>query len=145
MTGCDDNVFENISNQNITRCTLTQNNEEYEYVLEATYEIYSTNDVVDKVITKEVMTSDDEDMIEEYGEYVEDLYEEQDDTYGGTTNKVKVNGNTLTSTTTIDYSEMDLDAYIEDYPSLEGYTNSNNQLLKNGLVRLYESYGATCK
>ena len=51
----------------------------------------------------------------------------------------------VTSSTTIDYSKMDLDKFVKSNTALSSYVNDKNQLTKDGVISLYESLGAKCE
>ncbi|MDD6224215.1 MAG: DUF1307 domain-containing protein [bacterium] len=107
------------------------------------YKITYEGDYVTKLVTQEKVISSDNSTLELYKEQVESLYApyKKLDHYDY---KVTIDGDTMTSDVTIDYSKIDMDKFIE-------IDESNSALIKNGKVKLedikevYEAIGATCK
>lgn len=126
-------------------CSLTSNNTVSGYSLKSTYTIYSKDNEVQKVITKEVVTSDNSSILSTFETTLNQTYSKTNETYGGYDFKITKDGNTLTADTTIDYNKMDLKKYVEDNSSLKPYVNDNNMLTTDGLKTLYTSLGASCE
>ena len=122
----------------VNHCVLTSTSTTQGYSVNSTYDVYSKNNVVSKVVTEEVVESDNESVLS----YFE---KSQNETYGGTTNKVTNENGKVTSSTTIDYSKMDLDKFVKSNTALSSYVNDKNQLTKDGVISLYESLGAKCE
>ena len=132
------------SNEKVIKCTNTINQGGIDY--SATYEIYvDNNDIVKKVTTTEILKSDDNDYLEQSKESAESLYESASKEYGGYTYSVKVNGNTLTSKCTIDYTKMNVKKYVEDNPTLNTFADENNNVTLSGIKNLYSQFGAKCE
>ena len=64
-------------------CTLTNNDTTNGYKLEAEYKVYGKGKVATKVETVETVTSEDEDTLDYFEEYLKDTYDKMNDTYGG--------------------------------------------------------------
>lgn len=140
MVGCGTNKKEIVSH-----CTLTSTDNTNGYQLNSSYDVYSTNNEVSKVVTEEVVTSDNDSILTYFEEYLKKTYDTQNSTYGGTTNEVtKVEGK-VTSKTTIDYTKMDLEKYVKDNSALSNYMNKDNKLTKDGILSIYKAMGATCE
>lgn len=139
MSGCGN------KKEFVKTCTLTTNNTAQGYKLEAEYNVYGKGDVVEKVVTTETVTSDNDAILTYFEEYLTESYETANSTYKGYTNKVTNEDGKVVSETTIDYNKMDLDQYVEDNSAMKSYVNSDNKLLVDGVIELYESLGATCK
>lgn len=140
LTGCG-----NEEKEQVTKCKLTSNVPASNYSLSSNYTIYSENNVVNKVITEEVVSSENEDVLEYFKEYLENTYKAQNDAYGGVINEVKVEDGKIISSTTIDYNKMNLKKYVEDNSILNNYVNDDNKLTTAGVVGIYQSLGAVCE
>lgn len=140
ITGCEESKKEEVIN-----CTLTSNDVAQGYSLTSNYNIYSKGGEVTKVVTEEIVTSENEQIINYFEEYLKKTYNAQNDTYGGTTNEIKKETGKIVSKTTIDYDKMDMKKYVDDNSAMKNYVNSNNKLTKEGAQQIYEAYGATCK
>lgn len=107
------------------------------------YQVTYKGDFVQLVETEEKITSDNQTYLETYKTTVENLYEPYKDVEHYNYD-VKINGNTLTSTTKIDYEKIDTAKLIE-------IDSANESLIKNGKIKLtdiksvYEGIGATCE
>lgn len=132
------------SKEVITQCTLNNRNIVQDYELNAEYNIYSKNDIVGKVVTIESITSNNDELLDEYKEYIEETYSEYNKTYGGYDYDVDIEGNKLTAVTEISYGEMNLEKFVKDNSSMKKYIKDNKLTLK-GSLDLYQSLGAECK
>lgn len=139
LAGCEKNK------EVVTKCELTSNQAASGYSLDSTYEIYSKGGVVNKVKTKEVVTSDQEDVLTYFETYLNESYETASDTYGGYTYKVTKSDDKISSDVTIDYNKMDLDKFVSDNSSMKAYVNKDNKITLEGVTKIYESLGATCE
>lgn len=119
--------------------TMNQNNTEMDFHYAVTY----SGEYVKTVETKEIMKSSNSATLEGYKEAIEKVYKNFDNIDHYDYN-VTIEGDTLTSTVSIDYEKVDTDKLIS-------IDKSVNQLIKDGKVKLsdiksvYESIGATCK
>lgn len=111
--------------------------------LRSTYIAEYKNNIVKRLKTVEKVIAEDVDNLEVYEEKIKELYQG----YQGIkyyTNKTKIKGKTLTSTTTIDYSKVDTDKLIK-------VDSGNSGIIKNGKVniddleKLYKQNGCNCK
>lgn len=140
LTGCGENKEEIVNH-----CTLNSNNTASGYKLTSEYDVYSVDGEVNKVVTKEVVTSENESILDYFETYLKQTYNTQNETYGGTTNETTNENGAVTSTTTIDYNKMDLEKYLEDNTALSSYVNDNNKLKTDGVLSIYKSMGAICE
>lgn len=124
-------------------CTVTQTLSDYK--LNATYKIYATGEVVDKVETVEVVDSSDDSILKEFESTLNTQYGNNNTRYGGYDYKVTIDGTKLESKVTIDYSKVDMDKMVGDNSTMKNFVNSKNRLTVNGATSLYEAMGATCK
>ena len=136
VTGCGNTKEETMT------CTRTGNMSGVE--MDFTYNIYYQGDIVNKVQTTEIITSDDEETLKTYEDGITSLYSNFDniDHYNY---DVVIEGNTLTSTTDINYKQMDMDKLLEIDSSIGSLLNSDNQVVLDKVVEAYEATGATCK
>jgi len=51
----------------------------------------------------------------------------------------------VVSKVTIDYSKIDIDKFVKENPAMKSYVNKYNQITLEGVKKMYESMGATCK
>lgn len=129
----------------VKKCELTSNDVANGYKLDSVYEIHGTGKTVDSVITTETVTSEDEDTLNYFKEYLSTTYESYNKSYGGYTNEITIENGKLISKTTIDYSKMDLKKYVDDNSAMKNYVSSDNKLLLDGIKNIYESLGASCE
>ena len=107
------------------------------------YEVTYTGDYVDKIKTVEKVISDNVSVLEQYKDTIAQMYEPylNIEFYE---NNIEISEDTLTSTTTIDYSKIDTDKLIS-------IDSANATLIKDGKVSVatiksaYESMGAICE
>ena len=111
--------------------------------LRSTYTAQYKNNIVTELETVEQVIAEDEDNLETYKDRIDELY----NGYQGLDhyeNKTTIEDNTLTSTTTIDYSKVDTDKLIE-------IDSGNAKLIKDGKVNIddlqdmYRQNGCNCK
>lgn len=140
ITGCS-----NTEKEIVKTCTSTLNDVANGYKLQSDYKIYAKGNVVEKVETTEIITSDDETALSYFAEYLESTYVTANKIYGGHTNTVTKEDGKVISKTTIDYTVMNINKYVEDNSAMKNYVNSDNKLLLDGVISIYEDLGATCE
>lgn len=108
-----------------------------------TYDVTYKGDYVTKIESNEEITTEDESTLELYKTQLESTTTSfKDIEYYD--HEVKIDGNTLTSTITIDYEKIDTDKLIE-------IDSSMKQLIKDGKISvvdiesLYGQLGVTCE
>lgn len=141
----DNNVDTGNEETVIKKCTLNQDNSAQGYALNSTYEIYAKGQVVEKVITKEVVNSSDQDILNYFEEQLKKTYDTASAAYGGYKYSVVKDTDSVTSDVEINYSKMDMDKFVKDTPSMSNYLNAKNQMTLSGITMLYKSLGATCE
>lgn len=147
LTGCESNEIVNDNNVEPELSTLTcgMDNATYVgYTLDSEYKVNYSGDYVDNVVTTETVTSDSDDILDYMEEYLKQIYQVINDTYGGCTYDILRSSNQVSATVTIDYNVMDLDKFVEDQPSISSYIE-DGKFLVSGIVEMYESFGATCE
>lgn len=126
-------------------CTVSKNDTVNGYSLESTYDIYATNDVVKTVKTKEVVTSDKEEVRSLFEKQFKTTYEKMDKEYGGYDVKITNKDNKVTSDVTIDYTKVNLKKLTKDEPSMKNIMTDDKEFTLEGIKQLYESMGAICE
>ncbi len=129
----------------VVKCTLSQNNVLGNYQIESTYEITTDGKIAKSVKTVEVITSENETLLNTMSETLNTTYETMNEAYGGYVFDVDQETGKVVSTVTIDYTALDLEKLLSDQPSMKNYTNEDNQLTLEGLQNMYTTMGATCK
>lgn len=138
LTGCGNKEI-------VKHCTIDKSDKSQNYTFKSDYELHAKNNEITKVVTEEIVSSDNEQIISYLETYLKKTYGDLDKKYGGYTNEVIVKGDKLTSLTTVDYSKMDLKAYVKDNSVMKKYVDKNNKITIKGIIDIYESLGATCK
>lgn len=127
------------------KCTSSQKNLANGYELKSEYNIYAKGDIVKSVKTKEVITSNQETVLNYFETTLNTTYEKYNSEYGGYKYEITNDGNKVTSDVEIDYSTMNLKKFSDDNTSLKSYMNDNNELTVDGLKTMYKALGATCE
>ena len=135
LTGCG------AEKEKTLKCSRTLNQSGIK--MDLNYNIKYKGNYVTVVKSEEKIVSDDKETLEAYKEQLEKTTEtvSKIDYYD---HDVKIDGDTLTSTITIDYTKIDTDKLIETDSSLK-------QLIKKGKVSvkdiksLYSQLGITCE
>lgn len=138
LTGCK-------GKQVATKCTLTSDQSASGYKIESTYNVYSTENKVDRVETVETVTSKNTTVLAYFEKQLKTQYKANDDTYGGYTYKITNKNGKVTSNVTIDYSKMNLDKFVKDNPAMKSYVDKKNNITLKGIKSMYESMGAKCE
>ncbi len=143
VTGCSFNKTDS-SKQVIKQCTTQLSGENPNYQYNAEYNIYSTNDTVDKIEINETLDSEDSDTQAYFESYIKDKYDEQNNNFGGVEYNIEKNDNNLEANTTIDYSKMDIEAYAASLEGMDKYVK-DKKLLTEGMLEYYKLLGFTCE
>lgn len=123
-------------------CTRTANMNGLE--MDFRYEVYYQGENVNKVKTTEKVTSDSETTLETLESQTKALYSNFDN-IENYNYKVTINGNTLTSTTDIDYTKIDIDELLEIDSSVQQLLNDDKKIDLDKITQIYESAGAICE
>lgn len=147
VTGCKINVTINgkdvVDNKKEIVCTVNKNTDNYKLVTK--YTIYHTDDIADSVKTVEEISTDNNETLKYFEEMLNKSYEELSTKYGGYTYSVTRTDKKVTSNVKIDYSEIDMEKFVDDQPSLKPYLNSENKFTVDGIKSIYTALGATCE
>lgn len=130
--------------KNTVVCKLSSADPAGSYKLERTDTITKDKDVIKSIETKEVYTSDSEELLATLKQTLEQTYDTYNGVYGGYTNQITNENGVVTSTTKIDYSKLDIKKYASDF-NLNDYKTEDGQLKVDGMVNYYEQMNATCK
>ena len=122
-------------------CTRTVNMNNVE--MDLRYEVYYEGDNVNKVQSTEKVISDDEATLQTYQDQVESIYSNFDNVEHYNY-EVSIEGDTLTSTTDIDYTKIDMNQLLEIDSSVEQLLNDNGKIDLDNITKVYEQAGATC-
>lgn len=133
LTGC--------SSRNVMKCSYKA--KEDDRTIDLSYKIKHKGSKVVSVKSVEKVTSNDQSIIDSYKDDVESFYEpfKYIDNYNY---KIKSNNKSITVTTSIDYSKIDLSEMIMIDPDIE-------QLMVDGYIDIdqmkisYENLGLECK
>ena len=144
-SGCSEedtklNKKENESVLNCTRETASQNN----LKTSLKYSIYYDGDYVTRTVSIEKVISDDNNVLEEYKKAYENVFSTYKD-IAYYDNKVERDGNTVTSTTVINYEKVDTKRILEIEGEEGNVFESDGKVKKDTLVSLYKKYGAKCE
>lgn len=122
-------------------CTRTANLNGVE--MDLRYEVTYEGENVNRVQTTEKVTTDSEETLQQYKQQVENIYSNFDNIEHYNYN-VEIDGNTLTSTTDIDYTKIDMDELLAIDSSIEQLLNDNDKIGLDNITQVYETAGATC-
>lgn len=125
-------------------CTLSQKDAINNFSTESTYNINYEGKYVTSVDTKEIVTSDSEEMLDLFVTELNKTYSAMDKEYGGYKYSVVKKDGKVTSTVTINYNKMDLEGLAKDTPALAKYIDGD-KIQVEGIKGIYESLGAGCK
>ena len=136
ITGCGNNK------EFTKKCVIHNDVLSQGYKLDSEYNIFGKG----RVETTEIVTSDNQEILDYFEDYLNDTYVDANENYGGYT-KINVtnSNNKVVSNIEIDYTKMDLEKFVQDNPGVSAYINSNNAMTTEGIVSMYEALGATCE
>lgn len=135
LTGCD--------KKGTINCALSSKDVITGYELQTNYKVNYKGKYVLNVVSEETVISDSEDVLDYFEEQINASYNALNEAYGGYDFNIIREDGKITSKAILDYSKMNIEQYVIDIPTAKEYTE-DNKMLKEGLVSLYESLGATC-
>lgn len=144
VTGCGQQTGYNESNTKDDKmiCTRTTNANGLE--MDFRYEVYYQGNDVNKVQTTEKITSDSTEILQAYQQQIKSLYSSFDNIEHYNYD-VKIEGNTLISTTDINYQKMNIDELVNIDSSIEQLLNDDRKIDLDKITQVYEQLGATCE
>lgn len=122
-------------------CSRTINQEQAS--MDLSYTVTYTGDYVEKVESIEKVTSTDTSALNSYKEEIEATYKPYANIKYYDT-EVTVDGNTLTSKATIDYSKIDYKEFTNIDSANSQIFTSDGKVKLETMESLYEQIGATC-
>lgn len=131
--------------EKIVKCSIDKVDTANGYELKSSYVVYAKGDVVNKVKTTEIATSDADSILGYFETALNSTYEKYSNQYGGYSYKVTKEGNKVIADVTIDYTKMDLDKFTKDNPSIKAAMTNDNKLTLEGVKSMYKALGATCE
>ena len=147
VSGCgSENILDKVKkedNEKVLKCTRKVSSEE-NITTDIKYSIYYDGDYVTKTVAIEKITSDDEEILKTYKEAFEKVFSSYKniDYYD---NEVKQKGNTVSTTTVVDYRKVDVNKIIEIEGKEDNIFDDDLKVKKDTLVSFYKKYGITCK
>lgn len=137
ITGCDKKEEEKeiVCNLDLTPMTGT--------TIKSEYKITYTKDYVNRIQSKEEITSDNELYLETTKNEVEKTYSDYKDIKYYDYD-VKIDGDTLTSTADINYAKIDTDELIKKNKAMSLFIK-NGKFAVEDAKTMYETLGAKCK
>lgn len=146
ISGCGKETIEDKmkkeDNEKILKCTRNVTSQE-NMTTSFSYKIYYDGDYVTKTVAIEKVTSDDKEVLKTYKE----AYEKVFSTYKNIEyydNEVKQKGNTVSSTTVVNYQKVDVNKIIEIEGKEDNIFEEDLKVKKDTLVSFYKKYGITC-
>lgn len=135
VTGCGSTKEEKM----VCTRTATMNGMEMDF----RYEVYYQGNNVNKVKTREKVKSESEVTLKNLENQAKTLYSNFDKIENYDYN-VTIEGNTLTSTTNINYQKINIDELLKIDSSIQQLLNDNNKIDLEKITQVYEQTGATC-
>ena len=138
LTGC-------LGKDKVTKCTLKSDQSASGYKITSEYNVYSSKDEVNKVVTTETVESKNNTILAYFEKQLKSQYKANNDSYGGYKYEVTNKDGKVVSKVTIDYSKMNLNKFVKDNPAMKSYVNKSNKITVKGIKSMYQSMGATCE
>ena len=135
LTGCGG------TKEKTTKCVLNLN-DPGSFEVTTNYTIHHKNNIISKVILDELVVSQDQEILDYFEDYLNEMYPLYNTTYGGYTYDVKRSNDRITSKVTMDYTKMDLVKFSENTGIK---VNKNNKVEVDDLVSAYKGVGAKCE
>lgn len=150
VVGCSSNKETNLdkkyNTKNLDYITCTRNTETTDSSsVKININVYYNEDKYIEILkSKEVVTSDNSDVLKQYKEAYEKVYSVYDDLkyYD---NKVTYKNNTITSTTYINYGKIDMDRLMEIEGSDDNVKVTDGKIKLNDWKTFARKYGTECK
>ena len=136
LTGC--------GNDKTIKCKISFENKELNYIMNATYKIYSKKGFVTKIVKEEKYESNSRDTIKYLVESKKIEYSNLNGNYGGYTYNISKGKNKLELNSTIILKEVNLNKMVED-KYISSYYVKKNKLSLGGIKEFYKSRGAICE
>jgi len=131
--------------ESVLKCSFKTDQSASGYKIKYNYDIYYSDDVVNKTITTETVTSKNNTILAYFEKQLKNQYKINNESFGGYTYEITNKNGKVVSNVTIDYSKMDIKKFVKENPAMQSYVNKSNQITLKGIKKMYESMGATCK
>lgn len=138
LTGC-------LGKDKVTKCTLKSDQSASGYKITSEYNVYSSKDEVNKVVTTETVESKNNTILAYFEKQLKSQYKANNDSYGGYKYEITNKDGKVVSKVTIDYSKMNLNKFVKDNPAMKSFVNKSNKITVKGIKSMYQSMGATCE
>lgn len=125
-------------------CTLDKKDVINGYEIHSTYTAHAKDGIVTEVKTKEVVTTETDEMAAYFKETLDNTYQKMHQSYGGYEYTVTNDNRVVTADVTIDYTKLNLEQLAKDDPTTKSLLNGKNQMTYEGIKKIYETQGATC-
>ena len=129
----------------VTTCTQDNDQSKSGYKIHSVHKIYSNNDIVKKVYSEDVLTSENTTIIAYFEKNYNDRYKEESTKYKGFSYNVKKTDGKIDAKLTINYNKVNMNDYVKNNPAMKSYVNKDNKLTLKGAKTMYESLGAKCE
>lgn len=107
------------------------------------YEVYYQGNNVNKVQTTEKITSSSAETLKNLESQIKALYSNFDN-IENYKYQIIIDGDTLISTTDINYQKIDIDELLKIDSSIQQLLNDNKKIALDKITQVYEQTGATC-
>ena len=125
-------------------CTINDKNKDG-FKIAGKYVIFvDNNEYVERIESSEIMVIDDFDKLNQFESYYNSNYEKIAN-YGGFTYDIYQENDHLISNVIIDYTMINVELYITDYPEIAGYFNEEYKINKDSIIDYYESNNIKCE
>ena len=136
ITGCKKDL------QSFT-CAYTTGSTITGYTSSSEYTVYHDGEFVDHVEILETIKSDNIDVLSSIEQSIKNMYDPLIKKYKGYSYDIDRSRDKIISKVKIDYTKMDITAYLRDNPSQENYF-LGDKLSVDGIVAIYDSMGIGC-
>ena len=113
------------------------------YTLNSDYEVHHDGKYVKSITTTETVSSTDSSIIDQMATYMDSMYQELSDTYGGYKYNVTKNNGKVVSNVTVDYTKINLKKLVEDDESAKLFVEDDKVTLE-GIKETYKNLGVEC-
>lgn len=129
--------------EKVVTCTNKNEQSVSEYTLESSYKIHSEKENVTEVESEIVITSEKNEILEQFENDLKRQYESNDKNYGGYKYDISIKDEKLTAKVTIDYNKFDMDKFVSDNNAMKDYITDGRYTLDNA-IKYYETTGNKC-
>lgn len=146
ITGCGDKKAEDkVDDETKTLiCKMNVPNTEEGYTTTGEYKVEYKGKYVERVTSTEIVTSENETILNYFEEYLHNTYDEMDEKYGGYDTKITNENGEVKAVVKIDYTKYDIEKYVEDVPAVKSYIEDGKYTVE-GIKKLYGILGAKCE